>query len=130
MHRIQGSFERVDGVSKGGCQDQPMLFLFRFKMIFGLGSFYYGPNKEVASNYWRLAVNYGLLWGMVAQHFELVGFPGNMFFGLGCLLWDPTRNYVGSSRWGWDYPLKLMWIVLGPDQGWSYVYRADCGKSF
>ena len=34
------------------------------------------PGKPVAYNYGLLSVDYGLLWGIVAYHFELLSFPG------------------------------------------------------
>ena len=37
------------------------------------------PGEPVASNYGLLSMNSGLLWGIVAYYFRLLGFPGSVF---------------------------------------------------
>ena len=45
------------------------------------------PGKPVAHNLGLLCLNDGLLWGIVAQYFWLLGFPGRVL----------ERNVIGST---------------------------------
>ena len=43
----------------------------------------------MANNYGLLSVNYGLLWGIVAYYFGLLGVPGTV--------WDRRAHYFGTD---------------------------------
>ena len=46
--------------------------------------------KPVASNYGLLSVNGGLLWGLVACYFGLLGVPGREYLKLPAFLGPPS----------------------------------------
>ena len=47
-----------------------------FHVKLGEGTFFPSLKNPVANNNGLLSINYGLLWGMVACYFGLLGFPG------------------------------------------------------
>ena len=60
------------------------------------------PGKPVAHNYKLRSMDYGLLWGIVAHDFGLLGFPG-------IWVWDPMTP---SCRGTW-----ILWVRSLPEFG-------------